>query len=90
MYLRKAMMISEDIIIVIAPSVLSIIASQRNQISEPPVAKLTQLNQKRYIKYKVKCIDLYKFLCFEIIIIILNSYLYILSNVVLDNKVLSF
>ncbi len=73
MYLHKAKMVSEDIIIVIAPSVFSIIASQRNQIYEPSVVKLTQLNQKMYIKYKVKCIDLYEFLCLLIIIIIYNS-----------------
>jgi len=55
-------MVSEDIFIVIAPSVFSIIASQRNEICEPPVVKLSHLNQKRYIKYDVKCIDVYMFL----------------------------
>jgi len=59
------MMVAEDIFIVIAPSVFSIIASQRNEIYEPPVAKLPQLNQKRYIKYEVKCIDVYMFLWFS-------------------------
>jgi len=48
--------------IVIAPSVFSIIASQRNEFLIPPVAKLPQLNQKRYIKYEVKYIDVYMFL----------------------------
>jgi len=56
------MMVAEDIFIVIAPSLFSIIASQRNEFDEPPVAKLPQLNQKRYIKYQVKCIDVYMFL----------------------------
>lgn len=58
-------MVAEDIFIVIAPSVFSIIASQRNEICEPPVVKLPQLNQKRYIKYEVKCIDVYMFLWFS-------------------------
>ena len=55
-------MVSEDIFIVIAPSVFSIIASQRNEICEPPVVKLSQLNQKGYIKNRIKCIDVYMFL----------------------------
>ena len=56
-------MVLEDIFIVIAPSLFSIIASQRNEINEPPDPKLPQLNQKRYIKNEVKCIDVYMFLC---------------------------
>jgi len=62
MYSRKAKVVSEDIFIVIAPSAFSISASQRNEFLLPPVVKLTQLNQKRYIKYEVKCIDVYMFL----------------------------
>jgi hypothetical protein len=58
------MMVSEDIFIVIAPSGFSIIASQRNEFYEPSVAKLPQLNQKRYIKNEVKCIDVYMFFIF--------------------------
>ena len=60
-FTQGLLMVSEDIII-IAPSVFSIIASQRNEICEPSVVKLPQLNQKRYIKYEVKCIDVYMFL----------------------------
>ena len=61
-FTQGLLMVSEDIIIVITPSIFSIIASQRNEICEPPVVKLPQLNQKRYIKYEVKCIDVYMFL----------------------------
>jgi hypothetical protein len=55
------MMVFRRFFIVIAPSGFSITASQRNEINEPPVAKLPQLNQKRYIKNEVKCIDVLMF-----------------------------
>ena len=56
------MMVSEDLFYSYCSFWILYFASQRNEINEPPVGKLPQLNPKRYIKYEVKCIDVYKLL----------------------------
>ena len=55
-------MVSEDLFYSYCSFWILYFASQRNEINEPPVDKLPQLNPKRYIKYEVKYIDVYKLL----------------------------
>ena len=55
-------MVSEDLFYSYCSFWILYFASQRNEIIEPPVGKLPQLNPKRYIKYEVKYIDVYKLL----------------------------